>query len=49
MAAAKKKRKKSIAVKIDAETKREIVRLRKAGYGIFIAKDGSIKKFKFHE
>jgi hypothetical protein len=46
--AKRKKAKKSIAVKIDAATKKEIVALRKQGYGVFIARDGSIQKFKLH-
>lgn len=48
MAAKKKKRPKTIAVKITKEQQKEIVRLRKQGYGVYIAGDGKIMKFPFH-
>jgi len=46
--AAKKKRKKTLAVKIDAATSKELVRLRKEGFAVYIDKQGRIKKFPFH-
>lgn len=48
--AAKKKKKvtKTLAVKIDPATSKEIARLRKAGYGVFIDKHGKIMKFELH-
>lgn len=48
MAAKKKKRPQTIAIKITQAQQKEIVRLRKEGYGVFITGDGKIKKFPFH-